>query len=234
LAVKRSGVLAVKTIVAISAGGPHSLVLSSDGSLYAWGDNGFGQLGNGTTTGSRVPVAVDTSGVLSGKAIIAVVTGKFSSMALSSDGKVCAWGLNSHGEIGDGTTTDRYVPVAVDTSGVLAGKIVTAISAGMQYALVRASDGECPRIRALPCELSNGTVSDSCSRVITASGGTGSYGFRVVAGALPPGLTLSRKGVLSGTPSTQGSFNFAVRATDAMGCSGRTVYTLQICPLITL
>ncbi len=146
VAVDTSGVLAGKAIFAMAAGVEHSLALCSDGTLAAWGGNGNGQLGNGSTTSSSVPVAVDTSGVLSGKTVIAVAAGNSHSLVLCSDGTLAAWGNNSAGQLGNGTTTTSnpfgsYSPVAVDTSGVLSGKTVIAVAAGGSHSLALCSDG---------------------------------------------------------------------------------------------
>ena len=89
-----------------------------------------------------------------------------------------------------------------------------------------------------PSTLSNGTVSTAYSQTITASGGTGPYVF-TSSGTLPTGLSLSSGGVLSGTPTTAGTFTFTVIATDqaGAGCTGSRSYTVIItagCPLITL
>ncbi len=141
--VNGAGVLSGKTVIAVAAGVSHSLALCSDGTLAAWGLNSFGQLGNGSTTGSAVPVAVDQSGVaLAGKTIIAVAAGYYYSLALCSDGTVAAWGHNDNGQLGNNSTTDSLVPVAVDQSGAaLAGKTVIAISAGVSHSLALCSDG---------------------------------------------------------------------------------------------
>ena len=133
-----SGVSALfgKTVVAIAAGYYHSLALCSDGTVAAWGHNGFGRLGDNTTTQRNVPVAVNTaSGVsaLFGKTVVAIAAGYHHSLALCSDGTVAAWGYNTSGQLGDNTTTQRNVPVAVNRdSGVSAlfGKTVVAVSAG--------------------------------------------------------------------------------------------------------
>src|SRR5205085_491230 len=105
--------------------------LCSDGTVVAWGENHDGQLGNGSSDSSLVPVKVNTSGVLSGKTVVAIAAGLSHSLALCSDGTVAAWGLNIYGQLGDGTESlpDHVsaVPVQVGTSGVLAGKIVIAI-----------------------------------------------------------------------------------------------------------
>ena len=117
-------------VTSVAAGGErgtneHSLALLKNGTVMAWGYNGSGQLGNGTTTESDEPVAV--SGPSGVKAIAA---GSEHSLALLKNGTVMAWGDNGSGELGNGTTTESDVPVAV--SG-LSG--VTAIAAGGFHSL---------------------------------------------------------------------------------------------------
>ncbi|MDB6079956.1 MAG: hypothetical protein JWO82_3703, partial [Akkermansiaceae bacterium] len=138
-AVDASGVLAGKRVVAIAAGGFHSLALGSDGTVVAWGYNNFGQLGNGTTTTSGVPVAVDVSGALAGKTVVEIAAGQYHSLALCSDGTLVTWGLNGAGALGDGTTTNRPVPVAVDLSG--ATSPVASIAAGGNQSFALLQDG---------------------------------------------------------------------------------------------
>jgi alpha-tubulin suppressor-like RCC1 family protein len=140
VAVTTTGVLAGKRVIAIAAGGDHCLVLCADGTLAAWGANSDGVLGSGSANSSSVPVAVSTSGVLAGKTVVAIATGQSHSRALCSDGTLAAWGYNGSGHLGDGTTTNRNVPVAVIRTGVLAGKTVTAIAAGAS-SLALCSDG---------------------------------------------------------------------------------------------
>jgi alpha-tubulin suppressor-like RCC1 family protein len=142
VAVVMSGALAGKSVTAIDAGEIHTVALSSDAKLFAWGRNGNGQLGDGTTTNRTTPVAVNMSGVLSGKTVTAICSGGYHTVALTSDGKVFAWGYNFYGQLGDGTTTNRTTPVAVNMNGVLAGKVVTAICAGLFHTVVRTSDGK--------------------------------------------------------------------------------------------
>jgi alpha-tubulin suppressor-like RCC1 family protein len=149
--VTSTGVLAGKTVVALAAGGNtdsgHSLALCSDGTVAAWGDNEYGDLGDNTTAQHLVPVAVNTaSGVsaLYGKTVVAIAAGWYHSLALCSDGTVAAWGYNQYGQLGDNTTTERHAPVAVNTnSGVSAlnGKTVVAIAAGWEHSLALCSDG---------------------------------------------------------------------------------------------
>lgn len=141
VAVNRTGVLAGKSIIAIAAGTYHSFALCSDGTLVAWGYNGNGELGNGGTGFSPLPVAVDTSGVLSGKTIAAVIAGSFHNFALCTDGTLAGWGYNGYGQLGDNSITSRSVPTLVDVSGILAGKTITSASAGYYHSLALCSDG---------------------------------------------------------------------------------------------
>ncbi|HVT04502.1 MAG TPA: Ig-like domain-containing protein [Thermoanaerobaculia bacterium] len=86
----------------------------------------------------------------------------------------------------------------------------------------------CATITLSPASLPGGSVGVAYSQVISASGGAGPYGFSLTSGALPNGLMVFPSGVLSGTPTAQGVFNFTVGATDANGCTGSKAYSLTI------
>jgi alpha-tubulin suppressor-like RCC1 family protein len=119
-------------VTAISAHEVHSLALLNDGTVMAWGGNGIGPdtCFNGAPC-SKIPrVVAGLSGVT------AIATGDGHNLALLSDGTVKAWGLNAHGQLGNGSTIASEVPVAV--SG-LSG--VTAISAGGSTSMALLSDG---------------------------------------------------------------------------------------------
>jgi alpha-tubulin suppressor-like RCC1 family protein len=142
--VNTSGVLAGKSIIAVSVGESHTLALASDGTVYSWGENNGGSLGttlvpNGGFTST--PVAVDITGVLAGKQVTAIAAGLDYSLALTADGKIFSWGSNSFNQLGNGNSTDQPVPVALDMTGALSGKTVTAIAAGDEFAVALASDG---------------------------------------------------------------------------------------------
>jgi alpha-tubulin suppressor-like RCC1 family protein len=123
-------------VVAISAGGHHTVALKGDGSVWAWGHNAEGELGDGTMTHKSIPVQV--SGLTG---VVAISAGGYSggshTVALKSDGSVWAWGVNSLGQLGDGTTTDRSTPVQV--SGLTG--VVVAISAGIFHTVAVKGDG---------------------------------------------------------------------------------------------
>jgi alpha-tubulin suppressor-like RCC1 family protein len=127
----------VPNVVGVAAGNLHSLFLTSAGTVYASGYNGYGQLGDGTTTDRSTPVQ-GAAGVLN---VAGVAAGGSHSLFLTSAGTVYASGRNDYGQLGDGTTTDRRTPVQVgagvlsDVVGVAAGwHSLFLTSAGTVYA----------------------------------------------------------------------------------------------------
>jgi hypothetical protein len=127
-----AGVLVGKTVTALShssgtlssnGGYDHTCAIAA-GTVYCWGYNLYGQLGNGNTTNQSSPVAV--AGVLVGKTVTSLTTRGFGTCALAA-GTVYCWGYNGFGQVGDGGTTNQSSPVAV--AGVLAGKTVTVLIA---------------------------------------------------------------------------------------------------------
>ena len=144
VAVTTSGVLAGKTLTQITAGNSHTCALDSSGTAYCWGANGNGQLGNSSTTQSLVPVAVTTSGVLSGKTLTQISADEngMYTCALDSAGAAYCWGAASFGQLGNGgVASTPGVPVAVVTSGVLSGKVLTQIATGSGSTCAVASTG---------------------------------------------------------------------------------------------
>ncbi len=105
-----------KVVVFIAGATSHSMAVASDGTAHSWGDNQFAQLGNGNTTSSPSPVAVDTAGDLAGVTVVKVSGAFRHSLALSDTGFVFGWGRGHLGRIGDGTFTNRPSPVGVDGS----------------------------------------------------------------------------------------------------------------------
>ena len=110
------------------------VAVKDDGSVWAWGDNGSGQLGDGTLANHSQPTSVPGLGNVTKVSAGGSYTPY--TLALKSDGSVLAWGDNSLGQLGDGTSTRRLSPVQV--SGL---DNVTSISAGGAYALALKSDG---------------------------------------------------------------------------------------------
>ncbi len=103
-------VLDISTASNIASSGNHNCVLLSDSTIKCWGHNYAGQLGDGTTTNMSRPVTVPESEISSASKI---TVGENHSCALLSDSTIKCWGQNNAGQLGDGTTTNRTVPVLV-------------------------------------------------------------------------------------------------------------------------
>jgi uncharacterized repeat protein (TIGR03803 family) len=128
-------ITALSNVVAVAGGRFHAMALESNGSVWVWGNNSYGQLGNGTTSLNQyVPVQV---GSISN--IVAISAGAGACYALESNGALWAWGHNDYGELGDGTFTQRLSPVRVTPFDN--GRVVTRIAAdGAFHCLAIADD----------------------------------------------------------------------------------------------
>src|SRR6266481_5688591 len=213
-------------VTALAVGGGqnlHSLALKSDGTVWAWGFNNQGQLGNATFTSSNTPVQV--SG-LSG--VTALAVGFSHSLALKSDGTVWAWGFNNQGQLGNGTNTDSNTPV--QTSGLTG---VRAIAGGNYHSLAMKNDGTVWAWGSNGVgSLGNGTFTSSNTPAqVLGAGGVGNLtGVTALAGALYHSLALkgafTPAAVLNITPppsvqlnaleSNQSAFFFAERVSSVL------------------
>ena len=120
------------TYKAVAAGRSFGLAIQTDGTLWAWGDNSLGQLGNnGAPANQAAPVQVDSPNTY-----IAVAAGDTHALAIRTNGTLFAWGDNTAGKLGEGTTTQSNVPVPVD-----AANTYTAIAAGGTHSLGVHADG---------------------------------------------------------------------------------------------
>ena len=137
------------TYMQVSAGDYYSLAVGSDGYVYAWGYNSYGQLGNNSTSSSYVPVRVrdpdSPNDASKGLKATQVSAGQNHSLAVGSDGYAYAWGDGSYGKLGNYSTSSSSVPVRVrdpasptDTSK---GLKAAQISAGYGHSLAVGSDG---------------------------------------------------------------------------------------------
>ncbi len=98
----------MSNVTAIAMGGSHALALKNDGTVWAWGNNGSGQLGDGTISSKLTPVRV--AGLSN---VVAIAAGNSHSLALRNDGTIWAWGCNANGQLGDGTLLNRSNAVQV-------------------------------------------------------------------------------------------------------------------------
>jgi len=111
----------------VAAGGPHSLAVLSDGTLWAWGWNAFGQLGDGSSATRTAPIPVLTD-------VRSVAAGWSRSFAIRNDGTLWGWGDNLSGRLGDGSLTSRFTPVRLLTD-------VRSVAVGLEHVLAVRDDG---------------------------------------------------------------------------------------------
>jgi alpha-tubulin suppressor-like RCC1 family protein len=140
-------------IVAVAAGANHVLALKSDGNLYAWGHNQYGQLGIGnTTTPQKLPVAVLLTGV------VAIAAGQYHSVALTSMGDFYTWGKNDFGQLANGThgaSLFSSTPLYIMAGGA-------GVGAGLSHTLFVKADGTVHAAGDnFSGQLGNGSTTDS-------------------------------------------------------------------------
>ena len=186
--VEVSGLTGVTAIAAGGAFNHHSLALKSDGTVWAWGANSAGQLGNGSFTGSNTPV--QTSGI---NGVTAIAGGQLHSLALKSDGTVWAWGFNLDGQLGNGTNTTTY-PYGLDTPVQVLGLTgVIAIAGGGAHSLALKSDGTVWAWgQNNKGQLGNGSFTGSNTPVQTS----GISGVTAIAGGVSHSLALKSDGTV--------------------------------------
>jgi alpha-tubulin suppressor-like RCC1 family protein len=161
-----------KTVVAISCGANHTVVLDSTGKVHAWGYNNYGQLGNSTTsTNQIVPINVSSFGSISGKTVVAISCGSQHTAASDSTGKVHTWGYNYVGGLGNNTTTDSATPINVSSFGSLSGRTISTIACGQIHTIALDSSGQVHGWgRNSEGELGNGTQTDSYTPILIYAG----------------------------------------------------------------
>lgn len=153
-------------VVAIAEGDRSTFALKNDGTVWAWGANWNGQLGDGTTNNQYYPVQVPG---LSG--VIAISAGFRHTLALKNDGTVWAWGVNWFGQLGNNTINDSNAPVQVmysNDNGITLAALtgVVSISAGDGFSLALKNDGTIWSWGAnYSGQLGNGNITDSWTPV---------------------------------------------------------------------
>ena len=119
------------TDVVLATGLHHSLVLNYDGRILAFGDNSYGQLGDGTTVSRSMPTELTYP-----TDVVSVSAGSWYSLAVTSDGSVYSWGRNLYGQLGTGDTRNSSLPMVVEGLPP-----IVAVSAGAHHALALSADG---------------------------------------------------------------------------------------------
>ncbi len=123
--------IAVAVAPRIASGSAHTVALKDNGTVWAWGNNSSGQLGNGTTTASTTPGQVSSLTNMT-----AIAAGQLHTAALKSDGTVWTWGSNAYGQLGNASNTQATLPVQVVSAANM-----TAITAGASHTVALKNDG---------------------------------------------------------------------------------------------
>ena len=126
-----NSVLKGKNIKNISANGYTVCAIDDNGKVYTWGKNNYGQLGNGTTTNSSMPICISDvqNNALNNATITKIITRSVDIYAIDDNGKLYAWGGNNYGQLGNGTTTSSNVPICMNdvTGSKLKDREITGV-----------------------------------------------------------------------------------------------------------
>ena len=172
--------------VDISKGGGHACAITDNGSIICWGWNHRGQLGTGSSgdpdkDSEGLPTPTPTASLGEGRTAISISAGRIHTCALLDDGSVSCWGDNYDGQVGDNSTTNRYVPTPISSLGD--GRTAVAISAGDSHTCAILDDG------SVSCwgsnwdgELGDGSSTQRNIPASTASLGEGRHAIEIEAG----------------------------------------------------
>lgn len=124
------------TITQIVSSFSHSIAIGSDGELYTWGYNKYGELGDGTTIEKDIPIRIT---LVSGVKPKQISCSAYFSMAIGDDGNLYTWGRNNLGQLGDGTIIDKSTPTKI----ILANEVnPTQIACGFDFSMAIGSNSE--------------------------------------------------------------------------------------------
>ncbi|XP_076453620.1 RCC1 and BTB domain-containing protein 1-like [Babylonia areolata] len=123
-------------VVSVACGSHHSLALTKEGEIYAWGQNNCGQVGNGTTANQPTPRKVSAG--LGGRQAISITCGQTSSLALIDNGEVYGWGYNGNGQLGLGNNVNQPNPCRLQS---LQGIIISQLACGYAHTLALSDEG---------------------------------------------------------------------------------------------
>ncbi|KAB1267662.1 RCC1 and BTB domain-containing protein 2 [Camelus dromedarius] len=129
--------LSNKQVTEVACGSYHSLVLTSDGEVFAWGYNNSGQIGSGSTANQPIPRRV--TGCLQNKVVVNIACGQMCSMAVVDTGEVFVWGYNGNGQLGLGSGGNQPTPCRI---AALQGIRVQRVACGYAHTLVLTDEGQ--------------------------------------------------------------------------------------------
>ena len=209
-------------------GGYHTMALTKNGTMWAWGNNANGRLGDGTTSSKTSPTMIKNTvaykrdfnitanawqPTITTSSLTSGITGTSYTQALAASGtQPITWTLNTGSTLPSGLTLNGSTGVISGTptvAGTFTFTVKATNMAGSNTKTLSLTLNAPPAI--ITKSLPGGVVGLSYSQTLTATG-SGTITWSEDAGTLPSGLTLSPAGVISGTPTVVGTFNFSVKA----------------------
>ncbi len=133
-----------ETVIKIASSFYHSSAITSEGRVFMWGYNFYGQCGDGTTINKHVPTEIESNfDLIEGETVIQLSLGGNSySIARTSKRRVFVWGYNEYGQLGDGTTIDKHIPTEITSNFDLNdNETITQVSLGENHSIVMTSNG---------------------------------------------------------------------------------------------
>jgi alpha-tubulin suppressor-like RCC1 family protein len=196
--VRASATVALKGVTSVAAGGSTACATLTTGSVRCWGANNHGQLGRGNTVASKLAVQVSGIDGIAAKASKLEIGDSHTCAVLTTRAVRC-WGLNTSGQLGDGTTTQRLTPVAVTTSPTATLSGVTAITAGGNHTCAILGAGVAARVRCWGSDASGqlgNTRTGNKTRAVAVAGTLANGTSAISAGVA------HTVAVVPGTPAT--------------------------------
>ena len=132
-----------ETVIEVALGTKHSVAITSSGRIFTWGDNEYGQLGNGTMKDSSTPIDITSQFNLNeGETFTKINMGYYNSSALTSEGRFFTWGYNGNGELGNGWGDHNPTPTDITSKFNLdASETIEIISVGSHHSAIATSNG---------------------------------------------------------------------------------------------
>ena len=136
------GSLSSNVVTSIACGASYSLAVDTNGAVHSWGYNYYGNLGNNTTTLSKIPVNISAFGSLASNKANIIWAGNTHSIAIDTAGIIHAWGNNNCGQLGNSTLSNSWVPKQISSFGSIVSKTIKSISGGSAFTVALDTTGQ--------------------------------------------------------------------------------------------
>jgi hypothetical protein len=205
--VAAGGALSGKTITKFLAAGYRSMALCSDGTLYGWGDNAYGQCGDDSTGKLNTPTLVAKTGALAGKIIVDFAISANHTLIRCSNGDLVSFGYNADNQLGNGTAAFSTAKLKVNYPTEYATDPIVGLTAHDKFSAVWTQAGKL---------IVWGSISATPKSIAASASIVYPDYVRLSSDSMPVGLTLStdeaKHGVIKGSPTAADDYNTIIRA----------------------